>query len=87
MMSQVIFDSPMTVKMTEQTLRELLKAIEKAKNAKGDRVLVESHYSNVKFLISIETKPKSMESLGYIPTQVFYPDRDAMSLSEELQSM
>ena len=82
-------DLPKTIiKVTEQTVKELLWAIEKShkeitftdepwptddvedsefeklRQRKG-YILVKSYYSDIEFLISLETKPQSQESLGY----------------------
>ena len=80
--------SDATVEITEQTLRELLKAVEDTKKEttftndpipggdmnletyrefkkKRGEILVESRYSPIKFLISLETAKNTQESLGY----------------------
>ena len=66
-MAKVFQDTKFTVKLTEQTIKELLLAIEKAKifDYEVDNINVESEYSDVKFNISIETRPHTQESIGY----------------------
>ena len=67
-MTKVIQNTKFTVELTEQTVKELLLAIEKAKKDSGlsiANINVESKYSSVKFNISLETKPHTQESLGY----------------------
>lgn len=61
-----------TVRMTEQTLREILNAVEKHKSTdlkEGEElrnpIIVSSVYSNVDFEIDIEDKQNSQESLHY----------------------
>jgi len=77
-----------SVYLTEQTVRELLSAIEKAKKVTeftndpmpdGDmcedyhtllkrergQITVSSTYSGIKYVIDVEKRPHSMESLGY----------------------
>ena len=82
-MSEIIINSPMTVMITDTTLGELVGAIEKAKKMHGDKVLVESHFSNVKFVVSL--RDKNQESLRYVPTEVSLPGRESLSLSEEIE--
>ncbi len=76
------------VNLTEQTVRELLNAIEKAKEIttftdkpfpEGDmmthehllhkrergEILVESEYTGIQYVINLEKRPHSQDSLGY----------------------
>ena len=56
------------VTLTEQTIRELLSAIEESKHDKKvvpDQVVVGSKYSNVTFTINLEEESHQQESLGY----------------------
>jgi len=57
------------VTLTEKTIKELMVAIEKAKEDPNvhhiESVDVESHYSNVKFIIIPEFTPQTQESMGY----------------------
>lgn len=55
-----------TIVMTEQTLRELTKALEGAKDYKlGSEIVVTSRFSKVIFRIVPEIKAHTQESLGY----------------------
>jgi hypothetical protein len=54
-----------TIILTEQTVRELLQAIEKAKQNKVDHIKVSSEWSSFDFEINIETEPHTQESLGF----------------------
>ncbi|MFW9871805.1 MAG: hypothetical protein ACFFG0_01800 [Candidatus Thorarchaeota archaeon] len=76
------------IQLTEQTVRELISAIEKVKEEvefttdpmsgsdmseeqfieeqkKRGIIRVKSSYSKIEFRISLETKPRTQESLGY----------------------
>jgi hypothetical protein len=62
-----------TVILTEQTLKELNKAVEEAKKKATEKdadeasivASVDSYYSKVDFHIGLEIKPHSMESMGF----------------------
>lgn len=56
-----------TVYITEQTLREIVKGLDRLKKDKPQDTVAyaESKYDPIRFLISIETKPNTQESLGY----------------------
>jgi phage terminase small subunit len=54
-----------SVSLTEQTLRELLKAVEAAKEIGREEVMVESPWSEISFLIHTEIKEHTQESEGY----------------------
>jgi len=54
-----------TVKVSEQTIKELLGIVTKDKEHNDEIIIVESEYAPVIFEISIELKPHTMESLGY----------------------
>lgn len=53
------------VLMTEQDVKELMKAIEEGKEKNLERIAVKSEYSNVRFLIAMELEPHTQESIGY----------------------
>lgn len=54
-----------TVNLTEVTVNEIKRAIDKAKAEGALRVLVKSEWAPIKFLISLEIEPHRMESCGY----------------------
>lgn len=58
-------DSYATVTLTEVTVNELKRAIDKAKEEGAQKVMVKSEYSPIKFLIALENVPHMMESMGY----------------------
>ena len=53
------------IKVTETTVKELLRATEKAKLLEMETATVESEYSDIIFEIAVETKPFTQESNGY----------------------
>lgn len=55
-----------TIDITEQTVKELQREIEKGKKKGIETILVSSDFSDVEFRISLELKPYTMESLGYM---------------------
>ncbi len=55
----------MEVRITEQTLREIVKAVDDANQVKHESIRVESEYSKVAFIVDLEVKPHTQESLGY----------------------
>ena len=58
-------DKTTTIKVTETTVKALLKAIGEAKSLKMEVAIVKSEYSNIVFEIVIETTPFTQESIGY----------------------
>lgn len=54
-----------SVSLTEQTLRELLGAVDAAKEIGREEVMVESSWSEISFLIHTEIKEHTQESMGY----------------------
>jgi len=65
-MARILKKEKYTVRLTEQTVRELLIAIEEGKkNPSLDTIDITSDYSDVAFEIDLEIKPHSQESLGY----------------------
>lgn len=67
-MSEVKIDiRKTTVYLSEQTMRELWKELEetKEKYPYQDVILMRSDFSDVEFIIAVETKPHTQESLGY----------------------
>jgi len=53
------------IKLTEQTVRELLRAVEDSRALGRDEVMVESPYSGISFVVHNEIKPHTQESLRY----------------------
>jgi len=60
-----VYVSKIKVKLTEQTLREIVRAVDNVNRVKNESVRVESEYSNVSFVVDLELKPHTQESLGY----------------------
>ena len=63
-MSSILVED-VTVTITEVTVREIVRAIEKAKEEGASKTIVKSPWSKVKFLVAVENTPQSMESMGY----------------------
>ena len=57
--------SDLQLLITEQTVKELSKAIEKAHKANFKIMCVEALGRDVRFLVDVELKPHTQESLGY----------------------
>lgn len=51
--------------ITEQSVRELMKAIEEAKEKNFVTIDVESVLSDIRFVINIESEPHTQESVRY----------------------
>jgi len=62
-----VFVSKIKVRLTEQTLREIVQAVDDVNRVKHKLVQVKSEYSNVAFIVDLELKPHTQESLGYKP--------------------
>jgi len=60
-----VYVSKIKVKLTEQTLREIVRAVDNVNRVKNESVRVESEYSNVSFVVDLELRPHTQESLGY----------------------
>ena len=65
-MSEITINKAAVV-ITEQTAREIMGEIANFKKEYPDRkvALIVSEFSKVGFLIHLETKPRTQESLGY----------------------
>jgi len=64
-----VFVSKIKVRLTEQTLREIVQAVDDVNRVKHKLVQVKSEYSNVAFIVDLELKPHTQESLGYKPVE------------------
>ena len=53
------------VMITEQTIKELTGAVAKAKEQGFEEIIITSEFSGVQFIVYMETKPHTQESLGY----------------------
>jgi len=60
-----VYVSKIKVRLTEQTLREIVLAVDNVNRVKNKLVQVESEYSNISFIVDLELKPHTQESLGY----------------------
>ncbi len=60
----ISIQSPVEVRITEQTLKELLKAAEQAKTNGYDRAVVRSHYCDAEAVIYLD-KEGNQESAGF----------------------
>lgn len=58
--------SKIEVRITEQTLREIVKAVDDVNRVENKLARVESEYSKVVFTVDLELKPHTQESIGYI---------------------
>ena len=54
-----------TIKITEQTIRELSSAIKTGKARNVESILVSPYYGKTQFEIKLELTPHTMESRGY----------------------
>lgn len=54
-----------SVMITEQTIRELTRAVEEAKEQGFEEISITSEYSGVQFIVYMETRPHTQESIGY----------------------
>lgn len=64
-----VYVSKIKVRLTEQTLREIVQAVSDANRVKYKLVQVKSEYSEVAFIVDLELKPHTQESLGYKPVE------------------
>ena len=60
-----VYVSKIKVKLTEQTLQEIVRAVNTVNRVKHKSVRVVSEYSNVSFVVDLELKPHTQESIGY----------------------